>query len=76
MFPKTITFRLYERERCFRKRSKEWVLSVEFLTNTPWVVYTWNKKPAAEDVEKIKDCVVRSCELYHKSISIPTFDRR
>ena len=38
-----------------------------------WGIVTWTRKPKDDDVQTSTDMFLRSCEVYHKHLKMPSF---
>lgn len=69
MFPTSIEF------KCFKKGGdRTWALRVRLDKGDWWVIKRWKNEPAVKTVEELEDLVLRSMQIYHKSIKIPSFN--
>lgn len=73
MFPNEVKFTVEKRIAC---RSPEWCLFIQFKYHDRWVLKTWQKKPTDEAVKEAQSLVLRSFEIYHRHIKIPSFNLR
>lgn len=73
MFPNEVKFTV---EKRIAGRSSEWCLFIEFKYRDRWVLQTWTKEPTPVVVKEAQKLVLRSFEVYHRRITIPSFNLR
>jgi len=73
MFPKKICFFNAQRQNKFAEKGQEWAFYCVLDSGSPWCVYTSNGPLTKKEIQKIKEVVVRSMEIYHIHIQKPSF---
>lgn len=69
MFPSKIQFALVKEPY----NSSGWRYQIKLDDGDWWVMHWWDSKPREEQVKSIKFLILRGMEVYHKSITKPSF---
>lgn len=70
-----IKFWVESRKNVHAKDGIEWVMFCCFGVGDKWCIHTWEYKPTHEQAMEVESITMRSFEIYHNHLHIPSFSR-